>query len=91
MLQEARHNIDLLFAEITRRAPVGHTARATVVDQHLEKLGTTLLRDIGSQWLAGSALAQDTVTTGAALKIKFGGNIVFSLCHVRGTRRHYAF
>ena len=91
VLQEARHDVDLLFAEVTGGTPVGHTAGAAVVDQHLEELGTALLGDISGQGLARRPFAQHAVTTGAALEIEFGGDIEFRLGHIRSARSDHTF
>ena len=83
MLQETRHDVDLLLGKLARGTPVGHAAGAAVVDQHLEKLGAAFLGDFRGERLAGRTLAQDTVAARAALKIQFGRQVEFRLGHIR--------
>src|SRR3546814_4752377 len=72
VLQEARHDVDLLGGQLPRGAPVGHAGRRAEVDQRLEVVGALGTGDVRGQRLAGGALAQHAMAAGAALEEDLG-------------------
>ena len=79
------HQGDLFLAQLAGAAPVRHAQRGAVGDQRFQVLLAALLGDVRGQRLAGGALAQDAVATGAALEVDLLGLVELAFTHVGGT------
>ena len=79
--QITSHEIDVFLGEIARGTPVRHAARRAVGDEIAKILVAVLTRDVGGQGLAGGALAQHAVATGAALEVDLVGAVELFLRH----------
>ena len=64
-----RHQVDLLFRQIARGAPVRHAGGRTIGDEVAQIFEALRLRQVGCQRLAGGALAQHAVTARATLEV----------------------
>ncbi len=87
LLQEARHDVDLLRRHLTGGAPVRHTGRRAVGDQGLEVFRAFVERDVRSQRLAGGSLAQDAMAAGATFEIQLRGRCELGFGKDRSTGR----
>ncbi len=81
------HQRDLVLGQRVGRPPVRHTGRRTIGDQRFQIGLATLLGDVRRQRLAGRALAQHTVTAGAALEVDFLGLLELGARQIWRTRR----
>jgi hypothetical protein len=82
LLDVAGHQIHVSFGHFARGQPVGHASGRAVGNEDLQVIGALAQRDIRGQRLAGGALAQHAVATGATLEIDLAGTVKLGLRHL---------